>query len=172
MRAVTLQVDKRLVSAKGLASEIRDISEKKRKDDFMSVSSLKKRTAPPDLAYPFRDITVMYEVCEVVKYCASESLNDDSYDKAIKVYESVVEEIFGVSATERSQYLKQSNSEGLRFDKNAKEDSVNSGAKDDNEAQGETGDVPDGDETAGKEAITNQEQNSDPDDTDPADPDG
>ncbi|KAI3952206.1 hypothetical protein MKW98_005901 [Papaver atlanticum] len=93
------QQDAKSLSTKGLLSEIREINEKKRKEDEMlvSVAAGNRRPIVPNLEYEYSDSSIHEDIYQLIKFSCSEVCTaTDQLDKVMKIWTTFLELMFVV----------------------------------------------------------------------------
>ncbi|MCL7022371.1 hypothetical protein MKW94_028700 [Papaver nudicaule] len=93
------QQDAKSLSTKGLLSEIKEISEKKRNEDEMLVSVVAgiRRPIVPNLEYEYSDPSIHEDIYQLIKYSCSEVCTAaDQLDKVMKIWTTFLEPMFAV----------------------------------------------------------------------------
>ncbi|KAL2633451.1 hypothetical protein R1flu_004930 [Riccia fluitans] len=98
------QQDKKSLSTKALITEIKEISEKKRREDdsAVAIASGNRRPLIPDLKYSYSDPAIHEDVFKIVKYSLDEVCNTvEQSQKILRMWTDVIEPFFDV--TRRAQ---------------------------------------------------------------------
>ncbi|OAE28655.1 hypothetical protein AXG93_1335s1470 [Marchantia polymorpha subsp. ruderalis] len=94
------QQDKKSLSTKVLITEIKEISEKKRREDdsAVAVASGNRRPLIPDLKFVYSDPTIHEDVFKIIKYSLEEVCNSpDQSQKILRMWTDVIEPFFSVA---------------------------------------------------------------------------
>ncbi|BFI09258.1 paired amphipathic helix protein Sin3a [Marchantia polymorpha subsp. ruderalis] len=94
------QQDKKSLSTKALITEIKEISEKKRREDdsAVAVASGNRRPLIPDLKFVYSDPTIHEDVFKIIKYSLEEVCNSpDQSQKILRMWTDVIEPFFSVA---------------------------------------------------------------------------
>ncbi|EFJ30442.1 hypothetical protein SELMODRAFT_440352 [Selaginella moellendorffii] len=93
------QQDKKSLSSKGLLAEIKDVHEKKRKEDESVLHLImgNKRLPTPDMKFGYPDSSIHEDLFQIMKYSADEVCNTmEQSDKIMRVWTMSLELLFGV----------------------------------------------------------------------------
>ncbi|XP_024363995.1 paired amphipathic helix protein Sin3-like 4 isoform X2 [Physcomitrium patens] len=96
--------DKKALSTKGLLAEIKEVSEKRRREDDTMLAMIAGNRKPllPDLRYEFSDPSIHDDMYQIIKYSSEEiSSLPDHTEKTMRMWKMFVEPVLGVSS--RSQ---------------------------------------------------------------------
>ncbi|CAN6448489.1 unnamed protein product [Victoria cruziana] len=94
------QQDKKSLSTKALLAEIREINEKKRKEDdvLLAVVDGNRRPIIPNLEFDYTDPDVNEDLYQIVKYsCVEICPTVEQLDKVMKIWTTFLEPMLGVS---------------------------------------------------------------------------
>ncbi|CAA7047392.1 unnamed protein product [Microthlaspi erraticum] len=96
------QQDSKNLSTKGLVAEIKDISERKHKEDPLHAIAVgSKPSFTPDVEYCYSDTQVHADLYQLIKYYCEEICATEQSDKVLKLWVTFLEPMFGVPS--RSQ---------------------------------------------------------------------
>ncbi|CAF2133669.1 paired amphipathic helix protein Sin3-like 5 [Brassica napus] len=96
------QQDSKNLSTKGLVAEIKDISDRKHKEDPLHAIAVGIRPSfTPDLEFSYSDTQVHADLYQLIKYYCEEICASEQSDKVMKLWVTFLEPIFGVPS--RSQ---------------------------------------------------------------------
>ncbi|CAH8302693.1 unnamed protein product [Eruca vesicaria subsp. sativa] len=96
------QQDSKNLSTKGLVAEIKDISDKKHKEDPLHAIAVgTKPSFTLDLEFSYSDIQVHTDLYQLIKYYCEEICATEQSDKVMKLWVTFLEPMFGVPS--RSQ---------------------------------------------------------------------
>uniref|UniRef100_A0A1J3ES60 Paired amphipathic helix protein Sin3-like 5 n=1 Tax=Noccaea caerulescens TaxID=107243 RepID=A0A1J3ES60_NOCCA len=96
------QQDSKNLSTKGLVAEIKDISERKHKEDPLHAIAVgSKPSFTPDVEYCYSDTQVHADLYQLIKYYCEEICATEQSDKVMKLWVTFLEPMFGVPS--RSQ---------------------------------------------------------------------
>ncbi|XP_023643046.1 paired amphipathic helix protein Sin3-like 5 isoform X2 [Capsella rubella] len=96
------QQDSKNLSTKGLVAEIKDISERKHKEDLLRAIAVGiKPTFTPDVEFSYTDTQVHSDLYQLIKYYCEEICATEQSDKVMKLWVTFLEPMFGVPS--RSQ---------------------------------------------------------------------
>ena len=96
------QQDSKNLSTKGLVAEIKDISERKHKEDPLHAIAVgTKPSFTPDLEFSYSDTQVHADLYQLIKYYCEEICATEQSDKVMKLWVAFLEPMFGVPS--RSQ---------------------------------------------------------------------
>ncbi|XP_024382732.1 paired amphipathic helix protein Sin3-like 4 isoform X2 [Physcomitrium patens] len=96
--------DKKALSTKGLLAEIKEMNEKRRREDDMmlAVAAGNRRPLLPDLRYEFSDMSIHDDIYQIIKYSSEEiSSSPDHAERTMQMWRMFVEPVLGLSS--RSQ---------------------------------------------------------------------
>ncbi|KAL3694267.1 hypothetical protein R1sor_007918 [Riccia sorocarpa] len=94
------QQDKKSLSTKALITEIKELSEKKRREDdsAVAVASGNRRPLIPDLKFSYPDPSVHEDVFKIIKYSLDEVCNTvEQSQKILRMWTDVIEPFFDVA---------------------------------------------------------------------------
>ncbi|XP_010548113.1 PREDICTED: paired amphipathic helix protein Sin3-like 5 isoform X2 [Tarenaya hassleriana] len=94
------QQDSKKLSAKGFVAEVKDINEKKHKDDLIH-SIRTKPSLTPDLEYIYSDPQIHEDLYQLIKYYCEEICTTEQSDKVMKIWVTFLEPMFGISSRTR-----------------------------------------------------------------------
>ncbi|XP_010551461.1 PREDICTED: paired amphipathic helix protein Sin3-like 3 [Tarenaya hassleriana] len=91
------QQDSKNLSTKALIAEIKEITEKKRKDDdtFLVIAARNRRSISPHLEFEYRDPGIHDDLYQLIKYSCAEMCTTEQLDKVMKIWTTFVEPMFG-----------------------------------------------------------------------------
>ncbi|CAN0925731.1 Paired amphipathic helix protein Sin3-like 4 [Linum grandiflorum] len=94
------QQDTKSLSAKALLAEIKEISEKKHKEDDMllAFAAGHRRPVIPNLEYDYPDPDVHEDLYQLIKYSCGEVCTTEQLDKVMKIWTVFLEPMFGVAS--------------------------------------------------------------------------
>ncbi|XP_018457757.1 paired amphipathic helix protein Sin3-like 5 [Raphanus sativus] len=96
------QQDSKNLSTKGLVAEIKDISDRKHKEDPLHAIAVgTKPSFTPDVEFSYTDTQVHADLYQLIKYYCEEVCAAEQSDKVMKLWVSFLEPMFGVPS--RSQ---------------------------------------------------------------------
>ncbi|KAJ6814157.1 paired amphipathic helix protein Sin3-like 4 [Iris pallida] len=93
------QQDAKNLSTKALLAEIKEISEKKRKEDdvLLALSALDRRPIIPNMEYEYIDPDIHEDLYQIIKYsCGEVCTSSDQVDKVLWIWTTFLEPILGV----------------------------------------------------------------------------
>ncbi|CAK9146264.1 unnamed protein product [Ilex paraguariensis] len=98
------QQDKKNLSTKVLLAEIKEISEKKIKEDdvLLSIAAGNIRHIVPDMKLEYPDSDIHEELYQLIKYSCGEVCTAEQVDKVMKIWTTFLEPILGVPSWSRS----------------------------------------------------------------------
>lgn len=80
-----------------LLAEIKEITEKKREEDsLLALAAGNKLSISPSLEYDYPDSDLHEDLYQLIKYSCAEMCSTEQLDKAMKIWTTFVEQIFGV----------------------------------------------------------------------------
>lgn len=94
------QQDTKNLSAKVLLSEIKDICEKKRKEDdvLLAVAAGNRRPIVPNMDFDYVDRDIHDDLFQIIKYsCQEVCSSTDQLDKVVRIWTTFLEPMLGVS---------------------------------------------------------------------------
>ena len=148
------QTDKKALSAKGMTSEIKEVSDKKKTSEEAigcgSVGALGPHGISPDLTFTYADRKVHDDVFAVLKFSTQEMMNAEQAERVMKSWREFVEPFFGISrADPEGDYVDDSAEQAAVFVRKDEEDEEEN---DEGEHDGEGSDKPaSGDDAADAE---------------------
>ncbi|CAH8387248.1 unnamed protein product [Eruca vesicaria subsp. sativa] len=96
------QQDSKNLSTKGLVAEIKDVSDRKHKEDPLhAIAFGTKPSFTPDLEFSYSDTQVHSDLYQLIKYYCEEICATEQSDKVMKLWVTFLEPMFGVPS--RSQ---------------------------------------------------------------------
>lgn len=93
------QQDKKSLSTKALLAEIKEINEKKRKEDdvLLAIAAGNRRPIIPNLQFEYPDSDIHEDLYQIIKYsCDEVCTTTDQFDKVMRIWTSFLEPILGV----------------------------------------------------------------------------
>ncbi|XP_068642200.1 paired amphipathic helix protein Sin3-like 4 isoform X1 [Aristolochia californica] len=93
------QQDTKSLSTKALLAEIKEISEKKRKEDdvLLAIAAGNRRPIIPNLEFQYSDMDLHEDLYQVIKYSCSEVCSTtDQLDKVMRIWTTFLEPLFGI----------------------------------------------------------------------------
>ncbi|XP_059648928.1 paired amphipathic helix protein Sin3-like 4 isoform X2 [Cornus florida] len=92
------QQDTKSLSTKALLVEIKEISEKKRKEDdvLLAIAAGNRRPIIPNLEFEYPDLKIHEDLYHLIKYSCGEICSTEQLDKVMKVWTTFVEPMLGV----------------------------------------------------------------------------
>ncbi|XVE84974.1 hypothetical protein DITRI_Ditri17bG0054700 [Diplodiscus trichospermus] len=92
------QQDSKNLSTKALLVEIREISEKKRKEDdvLLAIAAGNRRPIIPNLEFEYPDPEIHEDLYQLIKYSCGEMCTTEQLDKVMKIWTTFLEPMFGV----------------------------------------------------------------------------
>ncbi|CAM0958907.1 unnamed protein product [Alopecurus aequalis] len=93
------QQDAKNLSTKALLSEIKEINEKKRKEDdvLLAIAAGNRRPIVPNMSFEYVDSEIHEDVYQIIKYsCGEVCSSADQVDKVMRTWTTFVEPILGV----------------------------------------------------------------------------
>ncbi|KAA8529502.1 hypothetical protein F0562_033699 [Nyssa sinensis] len=92
------QQDTKSLSTKALLAEIKEISEKKRKEDdvLLAIAAGNRRPIIPNLEFEYPDSDIHEDLYQLIKYSCGEVCTTEQLDKVMKVWTTFLEPMFGV----------------------------------------------------------------------------
>ncbi|XP_047053944.1 paired amphipathic helix protein Sin3-like 4 [Lolium rigidum] len=93
------QQDSKSLSVKSLLTEIKEINEKKRKEDdvLIAIAAGNRRPIVPNMSFEYVDSKVHEDLYKIVKYsCGEVCSSSDQLDKVMKMWTTFLEPILGV----------------------------------------------------------------------------
>lgn len=92
------QQDTKNLSTKALLAEIKEISEKKRKEDdvLLAVAAGNRRPIVPHLEFEYSDSEIHEELYQLIKYSCGEVCTTEQLDKVMKIWTTFLEPVLGV----------------------------------------------------------------------------
>ncbi|KAK1268049.1 Paired amphipathic helix protein Sin3-like 4 [Acorus gramineus] len=97
-------ISKDTANHKALLAEIKEISEKKRKEDdaLLAIAAGNRRPIVPNIELQYSDSGVHEDLYQVIKYsCGEVSTSSDQLDKIMKIWTTFLEDILGVPSHPR-----------------------------------------------------------------------
>ncbi|XP_031282358.1 paired amphipathic helix protein Sin3-like 4 isoform X2 [Pistacia vera] len=92
------QQDSKSLGAKALLAEIKEISEKKRKEDdtLLAIAAGNRRSIVPHLEFEYPDPDIHEDLYQLIKYSCGEMCSIEQLDKVMKIWTTFLEPILGV----------------------------------------------------------------------------
>ncbi|KAM7252050.1 hypothetical protein ACFE04_023933 [Oxalis oulophora] len=91
------QQDSKSLSTKALLAEIKELSEKKHKEDvLLSIAAGNRRPIIPNLEFEFSDPEVHEDLFHLIQYSCGEMCTTDQFDKIMKIWTTFLEPLLGV----------------------------------------------------------------------------
>ncbi|GJN37712.1 hypothetical protein PR202_gb26693 [Eleusine coracana subsp. coracana] len=93
------QQDTKNLSTKSLLTEIKEINEKKRKEDdvLLAIAAGNRRPIVPNMSFEYVDTEIHEDLHKIIKYSCGEVCNSsDQLDKVMRIWTTFVEPILGV----------------------------------------------------------------------------
>ncbi|XP_021604424.1 paired amphipathic helix protein Sin3-like 4 isoform X3 [Manihot esculenta] len=92
------QQDTKSLSTKALLSEIKEISEKKRKEDdvLLAFAAGNRRPIIPNLEFEYPDPEIHEDLYQLIKYSCGEVCTTEQLDKVMKIWTTFLEPVLGV----------------------------------------------------------------------------
>ncbi|XWS68918.1 hypothetical protein CRYUN_Cryun04dG0134600 [Craigia yunnanensis] len=92
------QQDSKNLSTKALLAEIKEISEKKRKEDdvLLAIAAGNRRHIIPNLEFEYPDPEIHEDLYQLIKYSCGEMCTTEQLDKVMKIWTTFLEPMFGV----------------------------------------------------------------------------
>lgn len=146
------QQDTKSLSTKALLAEIKEISEKKRKEDdvLLAIAAGNRRPIIPNLEFEYPDPDIHEDLYQLIKYSCGEVCTTEQSDKVMKIWTTFLEPMLGVPSRPHGP-------EDTEDVINAKSNAVKSGAA----TVGETELSPGGGATAMNSKHSNPPRNGD-----------
>ncbi|KAJ8760863.1 hypothetical protein K2173_021901 [Erythroxylum novogranatense] len=92
------QQDSKSLSTKALLTEIKEISEKKRKEDdaLLAFAAGNRRPIIPNLEFDYPDRDTHEDIYQLIKYSCGEVCSNEQLDKVMKIWTTFLEPMLGV----------------------------------------------------------------------------
>lgn len=92
------QQDSKSLGAKALLAEIKEISEKKRKEDdvLLAIAAGNRRSIVPHLEFEYSDPYIHEDLYQLIKYSCGEMCTTEQLDKVMKIWTTFLEPMLGV----------------------------------------------------------------------------
>ncbi|PON46541.1 Histone deacetylase interacting protein [Parasponia andersonii] len=92
------QQDTKSLSTKALLAEIKEISEKKRKEDdvLLAIAAGNRRPIIPNLEFEYPDPEIHEDLYQLIKYSCGEVCTTEQLDKVMKIWTTFLEPMLGV----------------------------------------------------------------------------
>ncbi|KAK4598272.1 hypothetical protein RGQ29_015659 [Quercus rubra] len=92
------QQDTKSLSTKALLAEIKEISEKKRKEDdvLLAIAAGNRRPIIPNLEFEYPDPGIHEDLYQLIKYSCGEVCTTEQLDKVMKIWTTFLEPMLGV----------------------------------------------------------------------------
>ncbi|AQK89858.1 Paired amphipathic helix protein Sin3-like 3 [Zea mays] len=100
------QQDTKNLSTKSLLTEIKEINEKKRKEDdvLLAIAAGNRRPIVPNMSFEYVDSEIHEDLHKIIKYSCGEICNSsDQLDKVMRIWTTFVEPILGVQRKHGSE---------------------------------------------------------------------
>mmetsp|Transcript_2091 Transcript_2091/g.7479 ORF Transcript_2091/g.7479 Transcript_2091/m.7479 type:complete len:1018 (-) Transcript_2091:188-3241(-) len=144
------QLDKRVLSSKGLLAEIKDIAEqKKRENENVEAAATGKRPIESDLVLDYPDLELMQDMHGLLRHVAEEQLSSEQAERTIKFYSMHIEPFLGL--VKKSKEIRSSVNDGDQEMEDAeKQDQEDDAGKDEEEDDSKKQSKDDGKDKDGK----------------------
>ncbi|RYR65005.1 hypothetical protein Ahy_A03g011006 isoform A [Arachis hypogaea] len=97
------QQDKKSLSNKALLTEIKEISEKKWKDDvLLAIAAGNRRPLLPNLEFEYPDPEIHEDLYQLIKYSCGELCTTEQMDEVLKIWTTFLEPMLGVPSRPQS----------------------------------------------------------------------
>ncbi|CAK9308573.1 unnamed protein product [Citrullus colocynthis] len=110
------QQDTKSLSTKALLSEIKEINEKKHKEEdvLLTITAENKRPIIPNLEFDYPDEDIHEDLYHLIKYSCRELCSTDQSDKAMKIWTTFLEPMLGIpsrplSAEDSKEIIRENN---------------------------------------------------------------
>nr|XP_011463409.1 PREDICTED: paired amphipathic helix protein Sin3-like 4 isoform X2 [Fragaria vesca subsp. vesca] len=92
------QQDSKSLSTKALLAEIKEMSEKKRKEDdvLLAIAAGNRRPLIPNLEFEYPDLDIHEDLYQLIKYSCGEVCTTEQLDKVMKIWTTFLEPVLGV----------------------------------------------------------------------------
>ncbi|XP_037403717.1 paired amphipathic helix protein Sin3-like 3 [Triticum dicoccoides] len=92
------QQDSKNLSTKSLLTEIKEINEKKRKEDnvLIAIAAGNRRPIVPNMSFEYVDANIHDDLYKIVKYSCGEVCGSDQLDKVMRIWTTFLEPILGI----------------------------------------------------------------------------
>ncbi|GKV22786.1 hypothetical protein SLEP1_g32612 [Rubroshorea leprosula] len=92
------QQDSKNLSTKALLAEIKEISEKKRKEDdvLLSIAAGNRRPIIPNMEFEYTDPEIHEDLYQLIKYSCGEMCTTEQLDKVMKIWTTFLEPVLGL----------------------------------------------------------------------------
>ncbi|XBI23267.1 hypothetical protein VPH35_048546 [Triticum aestivum] len=92
------QQDSKNLSTRSLVTEIKEINEKKRKEDdvLIAIAAGNRRPIVPNMSFEYVDANIHDDLYKIVKYSCGEVCGSDQLDKVMKIWTTFLEPILGI----------------------------------------------------------------------------
>ena len=91
------QMDKKALSMKGMAQEVKELNDKKKTSDEVIGKGMPPVDESPDLTLDYSDARVHDDVYAVIKFSTNEMLNSEQGERVLTLYRNFVESFFNVN---------------------------------------------------------------------------
>ena len=134
------QTDKKALSAKGMTSEIKEVSDKKKvSEEAIGAGRRTRGVLSPDLTFSYASRSAHDDVYAVLKFSTNEMMNAEQAERVMKTWREFVEPFFGIRrADPEGDYVDDSAERAAQHVKKVEED--------EEENEDEEEDAPDGEE--------------------------
>ncbi|GAU46092.1 hypothetical protein TSUD_135240 [Trifolium subterraneum] len=97
------QQDTKSLSTKALLGEIKEISEKKRKEDdvLLAIAAGNRRPILPNLEFEYPDPDIHEDLYQLIKYSCGEVCTTEQLDKVMRIWTTFLEPMLGVPSRRR-----------------------------------------------------------------------
>nr|XP_024382615.1 paired amphipathic helix protein Sin3-like 4 isoform X2 [Physcomitrium patens] len=158
--------DKKALSTKGLLAEIKEVNEKRRREDdtMLAIAAGDRRPLQPDLQYEFSDLAIHDDMYQIIKYSSEEiSSSSDHTEKTMHMWRMFVEPVLDLSSRSKGvedmeERVKAKSSEGKVWDGNGGENGGSEGDEMTSSPEGGTAAVEGGDSVSGGVEVVGVEE--------------
>ena len=149
------QTDKKALSAKGMTSEIKEVSDKKKvSEEAIGAGRRTRGVLSPDLTFSYASRSAHDDVYAVLKFSTNEMMNAEQAERVMKTWREFVEPFFGIRrADPEGDYVDDSAERAAQHVKKVEED--------EEENEDEEEDAPDGEEGSGGDADADAKEGED-----------
>ncbi|WJX87923.1 hypothetical protein P8452_70061 [Trifolium repens] len=97
------QQDTKSLSTKALLGEIKEVSEKKRKEDdvLLAIAAGNRRPILPNLKFEYPDPDIHEDLYQLIKYSCGEVCTTEQLDKVMRIWTTFLEPMLGVPSRQR-----------------------------------------------------------------------
>ncbi|XWS63595.1 hypothetical protein CRYUN_Cryun06bG0114100 [Craigia yunnanensis] len=129
------QQDSKNLSTKALLAEIKEISEKKRREDdvLLAIAAGNRRPIIPNLEFEYPDVEIHEDLYQLVKYSCGEMSTAEQLDKVMKMWTTFLEPMLGFPSRPQG-------AEDIEDVMKAKKNNVKNGRTSVGESEGSPGD--------------------------------